>query len=272
MRLFKEYVFIGGLPEAVANWTEERSIETIRDIHRDLLGSYRADFSKYGGKIAPEILNEVIDAIPLFLGKKFVYSQVDSAADIRKIKEALSLICLARVGHKVKDTAANGVPLGAEVNTKAQKVTLLDVGLCSAILDLRLKALEDIEELNMVNKGGIAEQATGQLLRTIDPCNVEPALYYWVRHEAGSDAEVDYVIQHSNQVIPIEVKAGSTGSLKSLHLFMKLKNLKFALRIYSGLPRRDDMCIKDSRDTQDITYQLSSIPFYLISEIHRLIN
>lgn len=270
MRLFKEYVFIGGLPKAIASWIEERSIETINDVHRDLLGSYRADFSKYGGKVPPEVLNEVIDSIPHFLGKKFVYNQVDSAADSRKIKEAFNLICMARVGHKVKCTYANGVPLGAEVNSKALKAILLDVGLSSAILGLRLKALEDIEELDTVNKGGIAEQVTGQLLRTIDPCNVEPSLYYWVRHEAGSDAEMDYVIQHSNQIIPIEVKAGSAGSLKSLHLFMKLKELKTAFRIYSGLPRRDNMSIKDSYSKHDITYQLNSIPFYLISEIYRL--
>lgn len=272
MRLFKEYVFVGGLPEAVASWVGERSVDAIQDVHRDLLGSYRADFSKYGGKIGPDILNEVIDAIPHFLGKKFVYSHVDSAADSRKIKEAFNLLCLARVGHKVKCTAANGVPLGAEVNSKALKAILLDVGLSSAALDLRLKALEDIEELDMVNKGGIAEQVAGQLLRTIDPCNVEPALYYWVRHEAGSDAEIDYLIQHSNKIVPIEVKAGSTGALKSLHLFMKLKSLKVALRIYSGPPRRDEMSIKDAGSEQNISYQLSSIPFYLISEIHRLID
>lgn len=271
-RLFKEYVFIGGLPEAVASWAEERSIETIRDIHRDLFGSYRADFSKYGGKIAPGILNEVIDAIPHFLGKKFVYSQVDTSADGRNIKEALNLLCQARVGHKVKCTAANGLPLGAEINSKALKSILLDVGLCSAILDLRLTYLEDIEELEMINKGGIAEQATGQLLRTIDPCNVEPALYYWIRHEAGSDAEIDYVIQHASQIVPIEVKAGSTGALKSLHLFMKIKALKTALRIYSGSPRKDDMCIKDSQSDGEIIYQLYSIPFYLISEIHRILS
>lgn len=271
MRLFKEYVFVGGLPEAVASWTEQRSLDTIRDVHRDLFGSYRADFSKYGGKIAPEVLNEVIDAIPLFLGKKFVYSHVDSGADSRKIKDALNLLCQARVGHKVKCTAANGVPLGAEISTKAQKAILLDVGLCSAALDLRLSYLENIEELDLVNKGGIAEQAAGQLLRTIDPCNVEPALYYWIRHESGSDAEVDYVIQHSNKLVPIEVKAGSTGALKSLHLFMKLKSLQTAVRIYSGPPRRDDMSIKDPGSEQEIAYQLYSIPFYLVSELHRLI-
>ncbi|MCE5318379.1 MAG: AAA family ATPase [Parachlamydia sp.] len=271
MRLFKEYIYVGGLPEAVSSWIQERSLDGIRDVHRDLLGSYRADFSKYIKKISSDTLNEVIDAIPLFLGKKFVYSHVDSTANSQKIKEALNLLCQARVGHKVKCTAANGVPLGAEINSKFLKAILLDVGLSSAVLDLKLSTLEDINELDMVNKGGIAEQAAGQLLRTIEPFNVEPALYYWVRNERGSDAEIDYVIQHTNRLVPIEVKAGNTGTLKSLHLFMKLKELSTAIRIYSGQPRIDEVRVKDNQGN-DVSYQLRSIPFYLISEIHRLLS
>ena len=270
MRLFKEYVYVGGLPEAVSSWIEEGSLDAIKDVHRDLLGSYRADFSKYGGKISSDILNEVIDAIPLFLGKKFVYSHVNSSANSVKIKEALNLLCQARVGHKIKCTAANGVPLGAEINDKFLKALLLDVGLCSALLDLKLSTLEEIEELDMVNKGAMAEQVVGQLLRTIDACNVEPALYYWIRNERGSDAEIDYLIQHHQEVVPIEVKAGNTGTLKSLHLFMKLKGLSTAVRIYSGFPRITEMNIKD-QEVDEIHYQILSIPFYLISEIHRLL-
>ncbi len=270
-RLFKEYVYVGGLPEAVANWANEQSLDAVRDVHRDLLGSYRADFSKYSNKISPETLNEVIDAIPLLLGEKFVYSHVDSTANGQKVKEALNLLCQARVGHKVKCTAANGVPLGAEINHKFLKAILLDVGLSSAILDLKLSTLEDIDELDMVNKGAIAEQVAGQLLRTIDPFNVEPALYCWIRNERGSDAELDYVIQHTNGLVPIEVKAGNTGTLKSLHMFMKLKELSTAVRIYSGLPRIDDVSVKDHLGCK-ISYQLRSIPFYLVSELHRLLD
>ncbi len=148
---------------------------------------------------------------------------------------------------------------------------LLDVGLCSAILDLKLSTLEEMDELDMVNKGAIAEQVTGQLLRTIDLFNVEPALYHWIRNERGSDAEIDYVIQNNNGVIPIEVKAGSTGTLKSLHLFMKLKKLSVAVRIYSGLPRITEVSIKD-KEIGEINYELRSIPFYFVSEIRRLLQ
>lgn len=271
MGLFKEYLYIGGLPAAVANWTELNSLAKVKDTHLDLLNSYRADFNKYEGKSLASTLNDTLDAIPLFLGKKFVYSQVESTSTPIKIKEALNQLCQARISHKVRCSAANGVPLGGEVNHKFLKAILLDVGLCSAILDLNFNTLADIEEIDMINKGGIAEQVTGQLLRTSNRFNVEPGLYYWIRHEKGSDAEIDYVIQHHHEVVPIEVKAGSTGTLKSLHLFMKQKNLSKAVRVYSGLPGITDVNVKDNQGSE-IKYQLRSMPFYLISEIHRLLE
>lgn len=271
MKLFKEYVFIGGLPAAVASWSETRSLEKIKEVHSDLLGTYRADFSKYSARLSPEVLNDVVDAVPLSLAQKFVYSHVETDASLPKIKTALNFLNRARVAHKVKCTAANGLPLGAEVNDRYLKVILLDVGLCSSLLGLKLYALEDIEELILVNKGGIAEQAVGQLLRTINPFYVEPSLYYWTRKEKGSDAEVDYVIQHESKVMPIEVKSGSSGSLRSLHYFMQLKHLQKAVRISSGQAQITEVAVKDSQGNE-IKYELRSIPFYLISEIHRLID
>jgi len=271
MRLFKEYVFIGGLPEAVFHWVQDQSLNTVKDVHRDLLGTYRNDFNKYKSTIKPALLNEVLDAVPSMLGKKFVYSHVESDAPTSKIKEALSLLCMARISHKVRCSRANGVPLGAEINNLFSKVILLDVGLCSAMLDLKYNTLEDIQELNLINKGGIAEQVVGQLLRAAEPFNLEPKLYYWLRAERGSDAEIDYIVQHHTTILPIEVKAGSSGSLESLHLFMKLKGLTKAARICSRPPEINDISIKDS-DGNDITYQLRSIPFYLVSELRRLLD
>lgn len=271
MRLFKEYVYIGGLPDAVVHWVEDHSLQTVKEIHQELLASYRADFHKYGGRALAEVLNEVITAIPQFLGKKFMYSRVNSTTSHVKIKQALQQLFQARVAHKVVATAANGVPLGAEINHKFLKVILLDVGLCSALLDLKFDTLQDIDELDMINKGGIAEQVTGQLLRASEPFYVEPSLYYWIRTKRGSDAEIDYVIQHHDHVVPIEVKAGATGTLKSLHLFMKLKGLSTAVRIYSAPPAATEVKIKDSQGVET-RYQLKSIPFYLISEIHRLLD
>ena len=271
MRLFKQYVFIGGLPAAVFNWVEDHSLAGVKFVHRALIGTYRTDFNKYGGRTLASTLNDVVTEIPVFLGRKFVYSQVNSTSTQIKVKEALNQLVLARIAYKVQCTSANGIPLSSEVNHKYIKIIFLDVGLCSEVLKLSLRTLEDIEELDVINKGGIAEQVTGQLLRASAPCDDDPALYYWIRAERGSDAEVDYVIQHGRSVVPIEVKAGTTGTLKSLHMFMRQKKLSVAVRVYSGLPAITEVNVKDNQ-SNEISYQLRSIPFYLISELQRLLD
>lgn len=209
--------------------------------------------------------------VPRSLGQKFVYSSVNPNVRIPLIKEALDLLCQARVCHRITASASNGVPLAAELLNQYIKVILLDVGLCSADLGLRLGDLASIQEIDLINKGGIAEQIAGQLLRTIDPFYQEPALYYWLNPDKDSSAELDYVIQHGSKVIPIEVKAGTSGTLKSLHRFMHVKELSLAVRINSAPPSLSEMRLKDTQGNP-VQYQLRSIPFYLIGELHRLLE
>lgn len=268
--LFKEYIIVGGMPAAVSSWINNRSIKEISQIHHDLMATYRDDIAKYRGRIATERLEEVMMAVPKYLGEKFVYSRVNPSIQITTIKHSLDLLCKARICHKVTGCAANGVPLAAEVQDKYLKVIFLDVGLCSAALGLSLDQLYQIEEINLINKGGISEQVVGQILRTLAPPYVEPSLHYWHREEKGSAAEIDYVVQHQNKVIPIEVKAGSTGSLKSLHLFMGLKGFHTAVRINSDIPSKTEVDVKD-RQGNPINYTLLSIPFYLMGQLHRLL-
>ncbi len=271
MGLFKEYIIVGGMPAAVYSWIQERSLSKITQIQHDLVATYRDDFGKYNGRIDKERLDEVLLAIPRLLGKKFVYKEVNEEAQSSTIKQALDLLCKARICHQVISSHANGLPLGAELEEKFFKVVFLDVGLSSAALGLSLNQLSSIEEIAIINKGAIAEQVAGQLLRTLDASYIEPKLYYWVRHEKGSSAEVDYVIQHEMSVIPIEVKAGSTGSLKSLHMFMNLKKLPIALRIHSSAPSRTNIQMKDPFGNE-ANYTLISIPFYLTCQLQRLLR
>lgn len=269
--LFKEYVIIGGMPAAVKSWVTEQSLDRINQISHDLLGTYRDDFGKYRGHLPIERLDEILAGIPLQLGQKFIYSRINKAANTVSIKQALTLLNKAMVAHKINNTAANGAPLGAEVNEKYFKEIFLDVGLCSTSLGLILHQIKSTHEISLINRGGVAEQVVGQLLRTINPPYIEPALYYWHREKKGSEAEIDYVIQHRNQVVPIEVKAGSIGSLKSLHLFMSLKRLPLALRINSDFPSVTQVNVKDHKGKQ-VEYNLLSLPFYLLGQINRLIE
>lgn len=269
-KLIKEYIIVGGMPAAVSSWATDKAPNIVNQIHYDLLSTYRDDFTKYSGRLATERLEDIINSVPRQLGKKFVYKSANSEVNASSLKQALVLLSKARICHRVIATSANGLPLGAEMNEKFSKTILLDSGLCSVSLGLSLHQLTSLSEISLINNGGIAEQLTGQILRCITPPYIPPSLYYWQREKKGAEAEVDYVIQHENQIIPIEVKAGTTGSLKSLHQFMKEKKRGIAVRINSDFPSFGPVYVKDSSGTA-IDYKLLSIPFYLLEQLHRLL-
>ena len=222
MKKVKEYLIVGGMPGAVANWAVAKAPDALNQIHFDLLATYRDDFAKYSGRLTIDRLEDIMSAVPRQLGKKFVYKDANGQVSAFSLRQALDLLTQARVCHRIVATSANGLPLGAEANEKFSKVILLDCGLCSAALGLSLH-LGSLSEISLINNGGMAEQLVGQLLRTITPAYISPAIYYWQREKPGAEAEVDYLIQHEDQIIPIEVKAGRSGTLKSLHQFMKEK-------------------------------------------------
>jgi hypothetical protein len=125
----------------------------------------------------------------------------------------------------------------------------------------------DLENLMLINEGELAEQFIGQQLLTRKPFFIDKELYYWVRENKDSNAELDYLIESGNSVIPIEVKAGKTGTLKSLHVFMLEKNKKFALRFNSDLPSQTEIktTVKMKNSIEPVEYQLLSLPLYLVN-------
>lgn len=269
--LFNEYMIVGGMPAAVSSWVSDYSLNKVNQIHHDLLATYRNDFAKYSGRIDIAKLDEVMMATPKMLGEKFIYTRISPNITSIVGKQIIQLLNKAKICHAVISCAANGVPLGAQINEKFFKEIFLDVGLSCTALGLSLNQMNAANAVTLINKGGMAEQVTGQLLRTINPAYVEPALFYWQREEKNASAEVDYVIQHGHAVIPIEVKAGSTGGLKSLHLFMGLKQLIKAVRVNSDQPSQ--MHVKVNNQAGEfVEYQLLSIPFYLLGQLHRLLE
>ena len=259
---FRMYTQIGGMPAAVSTWVDQKNVNQARDIQKDLLETYRDDFFKYKGRIDVQKLDTLLRAVPAQLGEKFVYSKADSSMQAETAKQILALFNKARLCHRVQHSAGNRGPLAAEVKDKVFKQIFLDVGLANRLLG-------SLSTHPLVT--GIAEQIVGQMLRCLFPFNVEPTLYYWHREEKGSNAEVDYLIEHKGRIVPIEVKSGSTGGLKSLHLFMHTKKLALAVRINDDVPSLTAVQTKLS-DGSEISYTLLSIPFYLTGQIHRLLD
>lgn len=268
---FKEYVIAGGLPAAVSTWITKQNLSAVNRVHQELLATYRDDFSKYHGRTAIHYLDETLSSVPKMLGQKFIYSRVNNSAQSSTIKNVLDLLEKARVCHSVHCVSANGIPLAAEIREKFFKKIVLDVGLSHAILGINLQDILNAQDIILINSGAMSEQAVGQLLRTIFPFYVEPVLYYWSREEKNANAEIDYVIQQSTNIIPIEVKSGATGSLKSLHFFMGLKKYSLALRVNGDFPSKIQVNVKNN-DGKQIQYTLLSIPFYLVEQIPRLLH
>ncbi len=271
MKIIKEYLIVGGMPAAVSTWATEKDPNAVNQIHFDLLATYRDDFAKYRGRLSIERLEDIMNSVPRQLGKKFAYKDANNEVSAAPLKQALDLLSKARVCHRIIATSANGLPLGAEANEKFTKVIMLDCGLCGASLGLSLHQLRSISEISMINNGGMAEQLAGQILRTLTPAYIPASIYYWQRGKKGAEAEIDYIIQHENQVIPIEIKAGTTGTLKSLHQFMKEKKKITAIRVNSDIPRLGSVRVKDSFGSI-IEYNLLSLPFYLLEQLHKLIK
>lgn len=272
LSLFKTYMLVGGMPGVVDVWRNSSSWLACSEIQQALLATIRDDFAKYARRIPHGRLLNILHTVPRLLGQKFKYAAVDRDTRAAALKQALDLLCQARICHRVMHTDGTGIPLEAGVRERIFKIIMLDTGLASAALGLSLHpSTGDQNEVLTVNAGGLAEQVIGQLLRTAERRFVDPALYYWTREKKGSEAEIDYMIQHGKTIVPIEVKSGRIGSLKSLHLFMAQRNLPLAVRFNAEPPSEVAVDHKTTTGEQ-ARYTLLSLPFYLAGRIHRLIS
>ncbi len=269
MAVFRSWLLVGGMPAAVDAFARDRSYLPVADVHRDLLATMHDDFAKYADRVQHRRLAKVMDSVPQQLGGKFTFAKVDRDERSAGLRQALDLLALARICHRVVAAPGRGLPLAAGADARTAKVILLDVGLASSALRLDLATLERAGDLDLVNQGAIAEQAVGQLLRLIGPGNEEPALWYWSREARSSAAEVDYLAAPTGHVLPIEVKAGSGGAMRSLHLFMAERQLGWAVRFNGAAPtvQRVDTIAATGTPAR---YDLLSLPAYAVECLPRL--
>lgn len=226
----RSFYLVGGMPEAVKTWVQTADYNECAIVHNDLLDTYQDDFKKYKTRISPLLLSQTLKSVALQAGEKFVYSRVSSSADIPTIKESLTLLTLAGLIMPVTHTAANGIPLGAEINEKFRKFLFLDVGLMQSLLGMQPKDILIANKIDFVNKGGLSEVFAGLELVKYANYLKKAELFYWQRMERNAQAEVDYVISQKGTIYPIEVKAGTSGSMQSMYKFIELKGCEYGIR------------------------------------------
>ena len=266
----RDYTLVGGMPRVVETWRRTGSWLEVSRTQADLVATYRDDFAKYAGRVPTTRLDRVLLAVPRLLGRKFKYTAVAADERAAALRQALELLEKARLCHRVRSTDATGLPLGADVRSRTFKVVLGDVGLASALLGLSPGSVPAGREVRFVNEGGLAEQLVGQALRTVGPGFWDPDLYYWASQRRGAQAELDYVLAHGASVVPIEVKAGKTGTLKSLHLFSARRGSSLAVRFDGRSPSVTD--VSTITTSGPASYRLLSLPLYLAGQVHRLID
>lgn len=270
LKLIRLYFIIGGMPEAVKIYAETDSFINTERVHESIIKSLEFDFSKYGTRSQQAIMVKLLKYIPKATGQKFKYANFDNTIRSDSIRKALYLLSMSRIIHLIHNTKATGIPLERDAVEKVFKPLFLDIGLSNHILKLRLT---DIENIRLNNEGSLAEQFIGQELIGLSSFFTENNIFYWMREKRNSEAEIDYLIQSGNQIIPIEVKAGKTGTLKSLQVFVSEKKLDKAIRFNADLPSLTQVktSIKISNSMKKVNFQLISLPYYLVQEFSRLL-
>ncbi len=257
LRFVRDFFFIGGMPRIVAKFSQKSSFLDCQHAQSAILDLYRLDLAKYSKKQQYKNLHVLFDQIPEFVGQHFKYSKIDtnSANPARDYKIALHKLELARLIHKVSDTDANGLPLRAQVDSSKFKVFFLDIGLLQYALEIDTNDL--ITPLADIHRGALAEQFVAQELLVYTDPYLEKHLFFWQRDKKGSSAEVDFLVSLSGKMIPIEVKAGKSGSLRSLHQFLATKPANIGVKI--------------SEAPLSFERNILSVPFYMISQLPRLL-
>lgn len=234
--LIRSYFLVGGMPEAVGKWVETHDYLQCQEVQDDIISGYEDDFPKYRRKVDPALLRLTMRSAAVQVTKKFAYSEVGGGYRTEEVKKALEMLLLAGICTQVVRTDANGLPLGSESDISYRKILILDPGLMLRLLNMSSLDMTKITSeiltgnpTDLVNKGPLAEMVAGlEILRYKTP-NLRHELYYWIRLAKNSQAEIDY-IEANEKVLPIEVKAGKKGGMKSLWIFMREKGLKSAVR------------------------------------------
>lgn len=227
---FKRFLVLGGMPEVVATYVESKDLIRCGRILDDLVTSLKADFVKYKRHVPFLRIAEVFDSVIRQSGGKFIYTKAAVESSYKQIKEAVDLLAMGGLVIPVTHTAANGIPLGAEINAKNRKFLLLDTGIFQRLLQLNMGELLSETDFDAINKGAIAEQYAGLEFLKAASCYKQEELFYWHREAKSSNAEVDYVVQKSAQIIPIEIKSGQKGSMRSMNIFLEQKDAPYGVR------------------------------------------
>jgi uncharacterized protein len=231
-KLYEElqnYFWVGGMPECVQHFVNHKSYAAVRKLQEDLLYSYYQDFSKYNPLVNKDCLNDILANVANNIGNQVIYTKLSERFTGPTIKKGVEVLSMAKVIKTIQNVSLAGLPF--TTSGKQYKLSFIDIGLLLCLNRVAYENLFSQKNLNNLFTGAWAEQFIAQQLLC-----AHKNIYYWARAAATSSAEVDYVVETNGEIIPIEVKFGSFGKLKSLHILLnENKNIKKAV-VFSKAP------------------------------------
>ena len=246
----RQYYFVGGMPEAVQSFVEEKDFNEVRRIQKRILEAYEQDFSKHAPvEIVPKI-RMIWNSIPSQLAKenkKFIYGLVREGGRAKEYEAAIMWLCDCGLVHRISRVNAAGIPLKAYEDLRAFKLFIVDVGLLSCTAGLRQRTLLDGNDLFAEFKGALTEQYVCQQLKTIDDLGV-----YYYTNDRGS-CEVDFVIDTGERIVPVEVKAEVNLRAKSLKTYHEKFNPEISVRTSMADYKKEEWLV--------------NLPLYAVEEI-----
>ncbi len=259
-KLFHIYTMIGGMPEIVSNYFQTNNIAALTPLYKELWQTYKDDVEKYSSNESERnVIRHVLEAAPKESDRIKFEGFGNSNYRSREVGEALRILDLARIIRLIYPATNIEAPVSVNYR-KRPRLQFLDTGLLTSSLMLQA-GMVGLDDLSDFFRGRIIQHVVYQELSSIhsDPGFVP---HFWVREEKGSDAEVDLIYQHRQHTIPIEIKAGAKGTLRSLHQFVNMAQHPFTIRLYGGAINTEDAVTPAGKP-----YKLFSLPYYLASQI-----
>lgn len=275
----REFLFVGGMPESILAAIESKSFIEASRVQRSILQTYQDDFAKYATTPKERrLVQKILDSLPKLIGKKAKYSEISRDDRSGEVRHAVELLIQARLLLPAYHTNASELPLKADQDRDTYKLYFLDVGLFNHVSGLEWTHVSRLSDRELINEGTLAEQYVAQHLAYASGGLEPPELHYWLRESRSQNAEVDFLISRGREILPIEVKAGKSGTLKSLLQLMQSKNLKTAIRFDLNPPSRLEVEHKLSGPTHathgrtEVAFTLHSFPLYMADFLERILG
>lgn len=263
--LFHDYAIIGGMPDIVKRYVEQKSMINLKVIYSNLWQSYRDDIEKYASNATErKIIRHIIDTAPVERDRITLNGFGNSNYRSREVGEALRSIDMARIIQIIYPATVVKPPVLPNL-TRKPRLQFIDTGILNYSIGHQADMI-GLRDLNDFHRGKIIQHLTTQQLQAqfYSPL-YKPA--FWVREKANSNAEVDLLYQHDKYVIPIEIKSGSHGILRSLHEFIKRCGHKYAVRLLAN-----DFSVESVKTPEGISYFLMNLPYYASVKIPQYVK